>query len=169
MNKIMKYKDFQKEYSKYINQIICISCKKSFNYKCLYNKLVKEKSCYVVGKSKRHFFMRYTVYEELKEYIKSNNELNTYISELELSSSRLNRPLEVLSGEKWRASIAIGLLTGKNLFVIPWISKEIIDMYGKKWLFNLFKECCDKGKTIVLFSDSEITENNEIIKNIMLN
>lgn len=163
----MRYRELQELISNNKNRVICFSGKKTLNSHYLIYKLSKNENVYLVGKSKKRYFKRYTVYEELNELMKNSEELNKYIFKRELSVSRLNRPLESLSSEKWRASIAIGLITGKNIFVIPYISKQILDMYGEKWLDSLFKECCDYQKTIILFSDDR-TINNHKFDNIVI-
>ena len=136
-------------------KLFCFSNLQKRQRTSILKECINSKVFYVVGKSKRHFLKRKTVYEELLDVLKIKESVLKYAAERELSESRLYRPLESLSSEKWRASIAIGLLSGKKYFLIPWLPKEIFHMYGKKWLNALLVECRDKEITVVVFSDIE--------------
>ncbi len=120
------------------------------------DKLRHLSSLYVVGKSKRFIFHEKTVYEELLEILGDRNKVLEYAEKRELSFSRIYRPLSSLSGEKWRASIAIGLLSGKKIFLISDMALDIFNMYWSKWMKDLFTECIDAGITLVLIAEPDL-------------
>ncbi len=169
----MKYKII-KELRKKIKEndsgsIICIDCKSRTEYsqfeKSIKNSISKM-NYYYVGKSKRNLFHTYTVYEELKSIL--GKDVDSYIKKKELSPSRMSRPLESLSGERWRASLYIAELLNKKIILFPWIEPEIINMYSKIWLIQDLKKmennkvkillptCFEKCTDSSLFSESII-------------
>ena len=80
----------------------------------------------------------------------------------------MSRPLESLSGERWRASLYISELLNKKIILFPWIEPEIINMYSKIWLIQDLKKmennkvkillptCFEKCTDSSLFSESII-------------
>ena len=101
-----------------------------------------------MGKSKRKLFHIYSVYEELEEIIGENVDL--YIKEKGLSFSRMSRPLESLSGERWRASLYIAELLNKKILLFPWIHPEIINMYSGIWLKEELKKIVNSKVKIII-------------------
>ena len=71
----MRYRELQELISNNKNRVICFSGKKTLNSHYLIYKLSKNENVYLVGKSKKRYFKRYTVYEELNELMKNSEEL----------------------------------------------------------------------------------------------
>lgn len=66
-----------------------------------------------------------SIYGQLKEAVKCNPNgpsIDEIIATFHLSENRLDKKVEELSWEKWRASIAIGYAFGKRIFCFPWLS-----------------------------------------------
>jgi energy-coupling factor transporter ATP-binding protein EcfA2 len=80
---------------------------------------------------------------------------------MHLTDKRLDRPLTQLSGERWRASIAIGLAAGKSIYCFPWMETAIIDKYNSLWFDEVIR--CLKGKNCLVVVPTIYTER---IKNI---
>lgn len=79
---------------------------------------------------------RKTIYRQIKEGIvqtSSNFTAEDITNLFGLSKDRIHYPLEELSWEKWRASIAIGFAHGKRIFCFPWCDAS--------WVNNLILNC----------------------------
>ena len=79
------------------------------------------------------------------QYIQNEQEL---FERFHLSPDRYNRSLNQLSSEAWRASCAIGLAYGKNIYCFPYISPEYLDQYT--WFQETIKLLTETG-SLVLF------------------
>lgn len=55
-----------------------------------------------------------------------------------LGLERLDRPLRQCSGERWRASIAVGLSRGKSVFCFPWLWYDFVNTYRDIWMAHVF-------------------------------
>lgn len=136
-------------------KIITFSNLNKHNAKIIKHICLKYFSAYSVGTPQKKLFHKKTIYEELYDYLQDKNKVLQYAEKRNLSQSRLNRPLSFLSSEKWRASIAIGMLSKKNVFVIPWIDFRILNMYCSLWMNELFKECRDLGISLIVLTNIE--------------
>ena len=85
-----------------------------------------------------------------------------------LSDERYNRPFHRISGERWRASMAIGYAMGKFIYCFPWMNSILITQ-----LENCLKKCLPNlleiGAIIIIPTTrheivENITEKYEIIK-----
>jgi len=56
--------------------------------------------------------------------VRSKSEVLEIAEALELSPTRLKRPLHQISNERWNASVAIGLSQGKTVFCFPLLNRE---------------------------------------------
>lgn len=100
-----------------------------------------------LGIKKEKSFSRDTIRGQIREGLKNNRSAhfkddNELIELLHLSPERLDRGIESLSNERWRASIAIGLANGKKIYCFPWMKTYFIENFIDSWLFiinDIFK------------------------------
>ncbi|WP_337099313.1 hypothetical protein [Paenibacillus sp. YIM B09110] len=90
---------------------------------------LKQSSCYVgdIIYRRNRFGMKYypTVRQLLEEDPKMKEEaIRSVVEELELSTSRMDRPLHQISNERWNATVAIGLAQGKSIFCFPYLNND---------------------------------------------
>lgn len=67
-----------------------------------------------------------------------NSVIQNLVTQLELSPSRIDRPLQYISNERWNASVAIGLALGKSVFCFP-----LLDSMWKERLRIRLQTCCE--------------------------
>ena len=76
------------------------------------------------------------------------------IEQLELSPSRIDRPMNQISNERWNASVAIGLARRKSLFCFPFLDRN-----WKERLVVRLATCAELLKerqcTMIIPSDNE--------------
>lgn len=94
-----------------------------------------------------------TVRKAIEQSIKNNGCMDTF-EEIEeafyLDERRQDIKLRYLSGERWRASAALGYVSGKKIFYAPYkYSKFYHIMYGSN-MFKALRHLADKGTIIVL-------------------
>ncbi len=92
--------------------------------------------------------IRYGLKVAQGQYLQTEEEI---IDRFHLTPERYNRPLSQLSHEAWRASCAIGLANGKNLFCFPYIDPELIEKFYGLWLKEMLDLLKETG-ALVLFS-----------------
>lgn len=73
---------------------------------------------------------------------------------------RLDRPLRQCSGERWRASIAIGFLQGKSVFCFPWLWHDFVEKYKDAWMKHIFDFLRENHRLVL------VPTNNDKIGNI---
>lgn len=120
---------------------------------------LKQSSCYVgdIIYRRNRFGIKYypTVRQLLEEDPKMNEEaVQSVVEELELSSSRLDRPLHQVSNERWNATVAIGLAQGKSIFCFPYLDND-----WKERLRVRLETCAEvlrkKQSIMIVASDSD--------------
>lgn len=86
---------------------------------------LKLQSCYVgdIIYNRSKFGLKY--YPTVKQLLEENvvltkQSIERIMDALELSPSRMDRPLHLISNERWNASVAIGLAQGKTIFCFPY-------------------------------------------------
>lgn len=103
-----------------------------FNEIKLECKDVKRYGCYVGEDSgfRKYIGKPRTVKEQIEYGISKNLSYSNNIQEIKdkfgLSEERFNRPFKYLSGERWRASMAIGYANGKTIYCFPWVKSKFI-------------------------------------------
>lgn len=107
--------------------------------------VLKKVSCYVgEGDSTRSAmgFRKLTVAEQINRGIKDGKCPNKSIEEVvrifNLSPERIERRIEHVGNERWKASIAIGYSMGKKIFCFPWLNTGEIT-----FLMEHIKPCID--------------------------
>jgi len=78
-----------------------------------------------------------------------------------LTNERLDNNFKFLSGERWRASIAIGFANKKKIYCFPWIKPEILIMYKDLWFKNILEYLKKENYLIII-----PTINRDIIKDM---
>lgn len=71
-----------------------------------------------------------TIKEQIEYGIKKiNHDLDfcTVQSIFALSNERVSRNIDYISGERWKASVAIGFANGRSIFCYPWFNSRDID------------------------------------------
>ncbi len=105
-------------------------------------------------KVQRFSFREPTVGEQIQYGLRTiHNQFLTSEQEImkrfRLTPERYIRPLRQLSHEAWRASCAIGLANGKNIFCFPYIDPEFIEDYYGIWLKEMLDLLKDSGALIL--------------------
>lgn len=79
-------------------------------------------------------------------------DIETIIEEFHLSRHRIDYSLSTIDPwEKWRASIAIGYASGKQIFCFPWMdSLYFFDCMFNSSVFRFFKKITQDGGIIIL-------------------
>jgi hypothetical protein len=67
-----------------------------------------------------------------------------------LTPERYQRPLRVLSTEKWRASCAIGFVNGKRIFCFPYMEERFIEDYYDSWLKEMIDFLARSGALVLI-------------------
>lgn len=133
-----------------------VSCKELQKYSCY----VGEDS----GLKKWFGIMHMSVSEQIKYGIKkglTNDSVDEIKNKFKLSDGRFDRRMKYFSGERWRASMAIGYALGKRIYCFPWISGKFIMKFE-----NCFQTCFQP----LLESESTIiipTTNHHALENIV--
>ena len=71
-----------------------------------------------------------TIKEQIEHGISNKNrEMDFYTiqREFDISNERINRNIEFVSGERWKASAAIGFANGKQIFCYPWMNSKDVE------------------------------------------
>lgn len=91
--------------------------------------------------------------------VRSDLDFRTVQNIFNLSDERIDRNIEYVSGERWKASAAIGFANGKKIFCYPWFnSKDIDQLEGQ--LLNTVKSLLDFGCIVIM----PTTKKENIIK-----
>lgn len=91
------------------------------------------KSWYVgvdLNKSKSLFRRKKTIKQQIEYGVRtSSQEFNIEAIQniFQLSDERINRNIEFVSGERWKASVAIGYANGRKVFCYPWMNSKDIE------------------------------------------
>ncbi|MDQ0058608.1 hypothetical protein [Paenibacillus harenae] len=109
-----------------------------------------------------------TVQQLLEEDPKLSEEaVRSAVEELELSPSRMNRPLHYISNERWNATVAIGLAHGKSIFCFPYL-----DSYWKERIRVRLEICAGivrrNHRLMIIPSDNESVISDLVDEMIVL-
>lgn len=125
---------------------------------------MQQHSCYVgddSGLKKNFGLVSMTIQEQIKYGISKGLSFSDNIEQIKkmfgLSEERFNRCIKHVSGERWRASMAIGYSLGKKIYCFPWINSEFIISHEE----NL-KLCFDTLKSIGAIIIVPTTNDNAI-------
>lgn len=94
-----------------------------------------------------------TVRKAIEQSIKNNECMDTF-EEIEeafyLDPRRRDIKLRYLSGERWRASAALGYVSGKKFFYAPYKHSMFYRVMNDSNMFKALRYLADKGNIIVL-------------------
>ncbi|MBR6403477.1 MAG: hypothetical protein IKS48_08865 [Eubacterium sp.] len=94
-----------------------------------------------------------TVRKAIEQSIKNNECVDTFEDIEEafyLDERRHDRKLRYLSGERWRASAALGYVSGKKIFYAPYKNSIFYRQMNDSNMFKALRYLADKGNIIVL-------------------
>lgn len=91
--------------------------------------------------------------KSIEKALKRNGR-NERLSDLQekfiLTSERLDRKLYQLSGERWRASAALGCAEGRKIFYAPYRSSEFYYQMCQAGLLKALRELTERGALVLL-------------------
>ena len=91
-----------------------------------------------------------TLLYALKKYNRYQS-LNEVVKEFNLTQDRLNYKISNYSGEKWRASLAIGYASRKKIYCFSWMdTAQFNSMMLSSGVFRFFKKMKSEGLIIIL-------------------
>lgn len=94
-----------------------------------------------------------TVKKSIEQAIKKNGCKDSFediAREFWLTEPRYDRKLRQLSGERWRASAALGYANGKRIFYAPYECTKFYHQMNSSNLFKALRYLADKGTIVVL-------------------
>lgn len=108
------------------------------------------KSEYHRGLMHREISAKKALTEAVKKYQRYQN-VDEVVKDFHLSVDRLDYPLSQYSGEKWRASLAIGYACKKEIFCFSWMSTiRFTDILLSSGVFRFFKRLKEEGCIVIL-------------------
>lgn len=93
-----------------------------------------------------------TIKEQIEVGIRKNNSdycVKDIQEMFKLSNERINRNIEYVSGERWKASVAIGFANGRNVFCYPWFNTKDIERFQEQ-LHNTIAFLLNYGCIVIL-------------------
>ena len=77
--------------------------------------------------------------------------LEDVIDEFHLKTDRLEYGISKYSGEKWRASLAVGYVSNKKVYCFPWLNTiHIYNCLVNSVIYSFFKKMKDEGCIIIV-------------------
>lgn len=138
------------------NQIFCDEQKIYIDGDELHNHNIQSIGWYVgspiySGKLiKKEISVRQALNYSINKYHRYNN-VNEIIDEFHLTRDRLSYGLSKYSGEKWRASLAIGYVSNKVVYCFPWMNTmNFYDCLINSAVYYFFKKLKNEGAIIIL-------------------
>lgn len=114
------------------------------------------------NKSKRFMrrkprFQSHTIKDQIQAGINNHSiqyDCDAICKLFKISPERAERNIEFVSGERWRASVAIGFSHGKSIFCYPWLNTQDIER-NKMEMINTINTLIDHNKIIILPTTKE--------------
>lgn len=115
---------------------------------------VQERAWYVGKKEyglwKREISARRALNRAINKQKKYKN-IDEVIEQFGLTVGRLPYKISSYSGEKWRASLAIGYVSQKQIFCFPWMNTALFNhIMLSSGVYRFFKKMKSEGKIIIL-------------------
>lgn len=108
------------------------------------------KSEYSKGVIKREISVKHAIEEAIKKH-HCYEGIDEVITDFHLTMGRLNYKLSQYSGERLRASLAIGYASNKRIYCFPWMNTLYFhDIILSSGVFRFFKKLKSEGCIIVL-------------------
>ena len=99
----------------------------------------------------------HTIEEQIQDGIKNHYiqyDYHTIREMFKVSKERVKRNIEFVSGERWRASVAIGFAQGKDIFCYPWMNTRDIERCEEE-MFSTIRSLIDHNKIIIVPTTKE--------------
>lgn len=97
-------------------------------------------------------FNKKTIHEQIEYGVRRqliDKDFTTIKEMFHISDERVDRNINYVSGERWKASAAIGYSNGKKLFCYPWMNSNDIE-HLKEQIAHTVKILIDEGNIIIL-------------------
>lgn len=108
------------------------------------------KSEYAKGLIKKEISVKHAIEIAIKKYHRYAN-VDEVVTDFHLSSGRLNYELSKYSGERLRASLAIGYASNRRIYCFPWMNTLYFhDIILSSGVFRFFKKLKNEGCIIIL-------------------
>ncbi len=101
----------------------------------------------------KELYKNYTVRKSIEKAIKKNSLKVSFEDIAEsflLTEPRYDRKLHALSGERWRASAALGYAEGRKIFYAPYMTSGFYHHMCISGLVKVLRELTDSGAIVVL-------------------
>ena len=85
---------------------------------------------------------------------KQESDVGKIQSIFNISDERIDRSIKYVSGERWKASAAIGYANGRKIFCYPWMNSRDIE-HLKEQLFDVIKYLTDSGCIVIIPTTAE--------------
>ena len=85
---------------------------------------------------------------------KQESDVGKIQSIFNISEERIDRSIKYVSGERWKASAAIGYANGRKIFCYPWMNSRDIE-HLKEQLFDVIKYLTDSGCIVIIPTTAE--------------
>lgn len=132
---------------------------------------------YCGGIVKKQISVEKALLHAIKKYKRYQN-LNEVVEEFHLSPDKLHNKISKYSGEKWRASLAIGYASRKEIYCFSWMNTACFNsILLSSGVFRFFKKLKEEGAIILLptsrrenvigLADEVIEINNPQYKSII--
>ena len=125
---------------------------------------INDISCYM-DLTYSNFNKELTVSESVEKYLAINNTLGFSSEDLRnifmIDKQRYNYPLKGVGNARFRCMAAIGCAMNKSVFCFPWVSKRMMNYYGKN-LSCALESLKMLGKIILLPSNGECDSDSVI-------
>lgn len=120
----------------------------------IFNSKLKELGCSVgLTGFEGTFSEKKSVRKLLTKTITKNPRFNS-IKELQdifkLAEGRLDRGIKSYSGERWRASLALGFGAGKKVYGFPWLKPEFVGTYKDLWMKEMIGFLKREGCIVII-------------------
>lgn len=132
-------------------------------------KQLEQSSCYVGtdAKLKKGFGLgALTVKEQIEYGVSKGLSFSTNVEEIKekfaLSDERFNRGIRYISGERWRASMAIGYALGKKIYCFPWVNSKFLRSHSDN--FRLCFTSLIAVNAIIIIPTTYANILNEIVQ-----
>jgi ABC-type multidrug transport system ATPase subunit len=99
------------------------------------------------------FYGKWTIREQIRKGLRESHSpysFDAIVKMFELSEGRLDRPMEYISNERWRATLAIGFAGGKRIFCCPLLSPIYLEYIMMKPMRDLWQFLKNQGAIIII-------------------
>lgn len=125
----------------------------------LYKKGERVREGWMIGKGFENLFLYHKTVKQQIEYAlkksKKNMSVDDIVKKFELTPERLVCKVYYLSGERWRATVAIGYACGKQIFCFPWLDYLTLENIITTGYALLYADILRKEGNIIIIPSAE--------------